>query len=167
MQTRRDSLQERLSSEAPPSDEGSDEDVAVEEPAERDVAPPEDLEASEEGGGLGGMGIVGLITAGVGVVLGVTALVTGIAAHGTYNDLVEACPGGACSPDRQSDIDSGQSLATVSTVLTPIAIVAAAVGVTLVILDLGSGSDDDDTARAQVRVIATPEQAALAVTGSF
>jgi hypothetical protein len=109
---------------------------------------------------------LGIITGGVGIVLGAAALGTGLAAHGTYNDLVETCPGGACSPERQSDIDSGQSLAVVSTILTPIAAVAVAVGVTLLIIDLsGDSTESDDVAR--VGVVAVPGQFAVSVDGSF
>jgi len=136
--------------------------------AEQGAPPPESSGESEasDGGGLSTLGIVGLITGGLGVALGAAAIGTGLAAHGTYNDLVDTCPGGACPPDRQSDIDSGQSLAVASTVLSVVSLVALAAGVTLLVIDL-SGDSDESQDVARVGVAAAPGQFAVSVDGSF
>jgi hypothetical protein len=45
------------------------------------------------------------------------------------SDLEEACPGKACSRDRQDDIDSATLLANISNVGFGVAIVGAALGI--------------------------------------
>jgi tetratricopeptide (TPR) repeat protein len=167
--TRAESLRERAESgQTDQTDEGELEALVDESDAETDSSLADAVEESGDGGGgIGGLGIVGIITAGVGVALGAAVIGTGVAAHGTYGDLESACPGGACSPDRQSDIDSGKSLATVSTALTPVAIVAAAVGVALLIIDLTGDSSDNESAQARLGVAAAPGQVAVSLDGSF
>jgi tetratricopeptide (TPR) repeat protein len=169
--TRAESLRERAESgQTEQVDEGELEALVDESEAETDSSLADAAAASDGGdggGGIGGLGIIGIITAGVGVALGAAAIGTGVAAHGTYGDLMDSCPGGACSPDRQSDIDSGKSLATVSTVLTPIAVVLAAVGVTLLILDLSSDSGESESAQARLGISAAPDQVAVSIDGSF
>ncbi len=167
--TRAESLRERAGGGdvATSTDEGELEALVDESDEETSSSLASAAGAEDDGGGIGGLGIVGIITAAAGVALGIAAIGTGVAAHGTYNDLVDSCPGGACSPDRQSDIDSGQSLAVASTVLTPIAVVLAAVGVTLLVVDLSSGSGGSEDAQARLGVSAAPGQVAVSVDGSF
>jgi tetratricopeptide (TPR) repeat protein len=74
------------------------------------------------------------IVIGAGAAAGVGALITGLIAHGTYSDLDAACPSHrGCDPALQDDRDSASTMAWVSTVLTGVAVVAAAVGVTLLV----------------------------------
>jgi tetratricopeptide (TPR) repeat protein len=80
-----------------------------------------------------GTPVLGWALVAGGGALGAGALITGLLAAGTHSDLTDACPGGICPRDRADDIDSGQTLSTVSTLLTAVAVAAAAVGVVLVV----------------------------------
>ncbi len=53
---------------------------------------------------------------GVGGALLATGAVTGILALGKHSDLNTACPGGTCTPDQQSNIDSYHTLGLISTI---------------------------------------------------
>ena len=63
------------------------------------------------------------------------SLITGLVAHGTHSDLSETCDNGLCPPSAQADIDSGESMALVSTVLMFVGIAAGGAGAALFILD--------------------------------
>jgi hypothetical protein len=127
-----------------------------------DVAPER---RPDSGVGHGGAArTAGWITLGGAAALAVGAAVTGIVSHGTYGDLEAACPGGVCPPDRQGDIDDGRAMAVTSTVLTGLAVVAAGVGLALVIV--GGGGDDADRASA-ARVEVTPGLAGATVRVRF
>jgi tetratricopeptide (TPR) repeat protein len=116
------------------------------EGAEVTVAPVQPPEEPAADSGPGTLFWVGLGTASLGGVLLVTSLATGLAAHGVYGDLEDACPGDVCPPDRAGDIDRGNALSAVSTALLFIGVAAAAVGVTLILLD--GGSDEEEPAVA-------------------
>ena len=100
--------------------------------AEIDVGLTSDEAVASDDDGLSGMRWGAIGSGALGVVAGGASLITGLLASGIHGDLQDACASdGGCAPSRQGDIDSGQSLATVSTVLTGVALVAIAVGVVL------------------------------------
>lgn len=85
----------------------------------------------------------GIGTSALGVLALVASLVTGLMAHDAYQDLEMRCgPDSVCPPGSGSDISSGETLAVVSTVLLPIGVVAAGVGVTLFVLSFSAESDE-------------------------
>lgn len=115
------------------------------------------LHGSDARGGFGPWPWVALGSAGA---LAVGAAITGGLAFGTYGDLDEACGSDrVCPPDRQDDIEAGETLATVSSVLTLAAVVAAGVGVVLFVLD-----DDGEDAPASAVVEVAPGPAPVGAT---
>jgi tetratricopeptide (TPR) repeat protein len=106
-----------------------------------DTPPDErpDAGASDEGMGL----VPGLAVLGGSAAVGVIALVTGLVAHSAYTDLEAMCPGGVCPAESQSDIDSGETMAVVSTIMTGVAIAGGIAGAVLLILGATSGGGDD------------------------
>jgi hypothetical protein len=63
----------------------------------------------------------------------VASLFIGLGADSMYRSLERDCKQNVCTPDRKHRIDSGKSLAVVSTVLTGVGIVAASVGTAFMI----------------------------------
>lgn len=98
------------------------------------ATPPPDTAAppSDKGGGGSNktLAIVAFGVGGAGLVLG---SVTGLIAMGKHSDLEKACPGGVCTSDRSSDVDSYKSMGTLSTVGFIVAGVGAAAGAVLLL----------------------------------
>jgi hypothetical protein len=67
-------------------------------------------------------------------------------ASSTSSDLEDECVNGSCPPSSQDKIDSGQTLAVVSTVLMAVGVVAAGVGAGFLIF---GGDDTAEPAQAQ------------------
>lgn len=112
-------------------------------PPEGEPDTPPD-ERPEAGSSDDGMGVVpGLVVLGGSAAVGVIALVTGIVAHSAYTDLEAMCPGGVCPVESQSDIDSGQTMAVVSTIMTGVAIAGGIAGAVLLVLGATSDGADD------------------------
>ncbi|MEY4582285.1 MAG: hypothetical protein RL701_6988 [Pseudomonadota bacterium] len=76
----------------------------------------------------------GAITVGAGGAALLASLLTGLGAHTMYTALEDGCPNNVCSPDQRDRIDSGRSMAVVSTVLTGIGVGAIGVGTVLLII---------------------------------
>jgi len=74
-----------------------------------------------------------VLIGGGGAVL-LASLFTGLGAHGIYTSLEKECPNNICTGDKQQRIDSGKTLAMVSTVLTGVGVAAAGVGTVLLVL---------------------------------
>lgn len=108
----------------------------------------------------GGAPVAAIVTLSVGGALAIGALITGLVAHGTYADLDGACPGGICPPDRAGDIDSGTTMALVSTVLTGLAVVAGGIGLVLLVM----GDSDDEAPATSARLELAPGPAPLGAT---
>jgi tetratricopeptide (TPR) repeat protein len=104
-------------------------------------------------------------TLGVGVAVGGGALITGLIAHGIYQDLESDCVMDACDPARESDADTGQALAVASTVLTAVA-GAAAVAALILLFTVDQNDDEESPTAAAFRVAPGPGEvgAAMAVT---
>ena len=135
------------------------------EPAVRSVSedvrtpPPEEPGASP-------LTLVGGVSLSVGGALAIAAIVTGILTANQYSELEAACrPDGGCPADRASDISSGSSLATASTVLTVGAVTVGALGLVLIALGAGSGSGSSE--RESVRIVPGPALAGGGVAWSF
>jgi hypothetical protein len=94
------------------------------------VAPPADQGAAGGSGNLKLLGVVSLGVGGAGIALGA---VTGLLAVGKHGDLEGKCPGGTCAPALQGDIDSYETLGTVSTIGFIIGGMGAGVGALLLL----------------------------------
>lgn len=81
----------------------------------------------------------GWVLVGVGAATAAAAVITGVLALGTHADLEGACPDGRCPADRADDIESGETLSIVSTVLTGVAIGAGGAGLLLLLTSGGDG----------------------------
>lgn len=121
--------------------------------------------------GLTGMQLVGVVLLSGGAAVGVGALITGIMAASTHAELESACdPSGGCPPDHVDDINRGESLALVSTVLSGLALAAGATGLVLL---LTQGRDDEHAPAAapstapSARLVPGPGQLGAGVAWSF
>lgn len=88
------------------------------------------------------------IAVGVGAAALVAGGVIGAVAYGKRKDLDEHCPGRACEEPFHSDVDSYNTLRTMSFVAGAVGIVGLGLGATLLVLD---GDRDTETARAELR----------------
>lgn len=121
------------------------EEEIVEEPGPG----PEPLPSDE--GGLGDLGTIGIIIAGVGAAAGIGALITGLVSQDMYDSLVARCnAGGICPAGSEGDISTGEALAWTSTILLGVSIIGIGLGVALLIVDLVSGDSGGESA---VRVV--------------
>jgi hypothetical protein len=96
------------------------------------------------------------------------SLFTGLGAHGIYTSLEKECPNDICTGDKQQRIDSGKTLATVSTVLTGVGIAAAGVGTVLMVL--AATNDDQPPSNfgfARIRLTSGPTPLGVGAAGSF
>jgi tetratricopeptide (TPR) repeat protein len=108
-----------------------------------------------------------LVGTGGAVLLG--SVITGVIAHGKHSDLAKQCSGGKCPPSAQSDIDSGKTMATVSTVMLVVGVLAGGAGAVLLIMDASHGSNETaHAARAgDVQLAAGPGQLGLGAQVAF
>jgi hypothetical protein len=93
-------------------------------------------------------------------------------ASSTYSDLEDQCPDGVCSPDLESDADSGRTYQTVANVSLVFGIVGIAAGAGLIVWDLVDPSPSDapaaeDEATASVRPQLVVGPGAIGLRGSF
>lgn len=132
-----------------------------------DAAPPPDDSGADRArvpavdeASASGAPVAAIVTLSAGGALAIGALITGLVAHGTYTDLDGACPGGICPPEREGDLDSGKTMALVSTVLTGLAIVAGGIGLVLLVI----GGSDDEAPATRARLELAPGPAPLGAT---
>lgn len=104
------------------------------------------------------------VALGVGVAAGIGAGVTGGITLSRADDLKSDCPDNTCPSDKKSDLDSAKTLGNVSTALTVVAAVGIAAGVALFFIEPGLGKEETPVA---IIPTATPDGAALTVTGRF
>jgi tetratricopeptide (TPR) repeat protein len=135
-------------------------------PAPAPATAPAAAEEHDSGLALPGWILVG---SGGGLLLG--SVITGVIAHGKHSDLKKQCnENGICPASAQDDIDSGETMATVSTVLMGVGIVAAGVGVVLLVIDADSNDATPATAAnaaGRVRLAAAPTPLGLGAQVSF
>jgi tetratricopeptide (TPR) repeat protein len=140
-------LQARVAASNPttPAQPVAEEPAPVEEPAPEPASTVAPTATPERSGS--GISVPGLVLVSSGGLLLAGSVVLGIMAHSRHADLQDRCPGGVCPPseDAQSDIDSGRTLAWVSTGFMAGGIVAAAVGAVLLFTHDG-GSESAPTA---------------------
>jgi tetratricopeptide (TPR) repeat protein len=136
----RRTIEERIAQLRSRAETGTPPDTPADTPADT----PTETDSSD-----GGMSAVpGLAVLGGSAAVGVIALVTGLVAHSAYTDLEEMCPGGVCSAELQSDIDSGETMALVSTIMTGIAVAGGIAGAVLLVLAATSGGSEDAPVQA-------------------
>ena len=131
-------------------------DVAVVTP------PPAGTPTTEpppEAGKKGGSKTLAFVAFGVGGAGLVVGSITGLIAIGKHGDLKDRCPGGTCPAEAQSDVDSYQTMGTLSTVGFIVAGVGAVAGTVL----LFTGSKET-AARADVSRYATVRTNGLTLT---
>jgi hypothetical protein len=140
--------------------------------------PPDEVEVSSSdnwfmqnrlpiGIAAGGVGVAGMLLFGI----------FGGMASSTYSDLEDQCPGGVCSPDLESDADSGRTYQTVANVSLVIGIVGVAAGAGLIVWDLvdpattGDEGGEADGSTEQATAIVRPQlvvgPGAIGLRGSF
>lgn len=123
------------------------------------VAPPSES-------GLTKTQVIGIVVASGGAALGVGALITGLLTGSAHANLEDTCDAsGACPASSVDDIDRGESLALVSTVLTGAALAAGATG--LVLLLLGGPSESERPAAGTARLTSGPGELGAGVAWSF
>ncbi len=104
-----------------------------------------------------------MVTLGVGVALGVGALITGLVSHGIYQDLEASCLMDACDPARAGDRDQGEAMAVTSTVLT---FTAGAAAIAALILFF-TVDQDDEAEEAVAQVTSGPGDVGASVAVRF
>jgi len=95
-----------------------------------------------------------LVGTGGGALIG--SLVTGLMADSKHSTLTRQCSNGACPVTAQSTIDSGKTLALVSTVLLVVGVVAGGVGTTFLIMGSHASGEAATASAGQVRLAAGP-----------
>jgi hypothetical protein len=103
----------------------------------------------DEGGGLSGMSIAGIVVGLVGVGAIGAGSYFGVETLNKQSDSEDHCDGTLCDQEGVDLREDGQTSATVSTVLFAVGLAAVGTGVTLLIL---GASDSDDEAEATIRI---------------
>lgn len=126
-----------------------------------------------DGGGIGTLGLVGIIVAGVGVAAVVPTVAFGVISEDHYQRVQTECAAdGTCPASVQGSLDEGPLFADISTGMLFVSIGLVAAGAALFTVDLISGDDgsaeastDDDEASATARLDLGP--GSLTLRGSF
>jgi len=115
-------------------------------------------------GGGGSVSVPGIILLAAGGALGIATIITGVVSQSIFDDLASACGAGVvCPPERQGDVDTGESMALVSTILLFPSVIAIGVGIVLLIVDTGGGGEE----QAALEVVPGPGEAGVALRGRF
>jgi hypothetical protein len=104
---------------------------------------------------------------GTGAASLLASLLTGLGAHSMYNALDRDCPNGLCSADQAHSINSGKTLAVVSTVLTGVGIATAGTGTVLMIVAAAHGDEAPPPAGFQVSLTSGPTPLGIGAAGCF
>jgi hypothetical protein len=142
--------------------EGASQEVALALEEDPDAVIP-----GEEDDTKGTLRIVGFAALGVGAAGLIVGGVFGGLAMGKHSDLEEACPGGACPPDQQDNLDSYETFGTVSTVGFIAGGVLAAAGIALVVVSYVGGSDSGGDSASAPRFTAEVGPASVRTTLHF
>lgn len=121
----------------------------------------------EPSGGGSSTKTIGIVLMGVGGVGLAAGAVTGILAMGKHSDLEKACPGGKCASDKQSDVDSYNSLGLISTIGFVAGGVLAAGGAVLFFTAPKERTALGPSSRALVAVPKNNDARALGQSGAF
>jgi hypothetical protein len=114
--------------------------------------------------GLGGQKVVALGAAGVGVAGIVVGSIFGLEAFSKHSDSQQQCPGGACTPTGNGDVQSGKSAGNVSTVAFSVGGIALAGAAALWLL---APSTSSTTGSVRAAPIVARDGAGLAVGGAW
>jgi hypothetical protein len=132
-------------------------------PADVPVPAPRDIEQDP-------LFVPGAVLIGTGGAALLASLFTGLGAHGIYGSLEDDCKNDICRSEDQHRIDSGKTLAVVSTVLTGVGIAAAGVGTVFMVL--AATREDEPPAQvnfgiAKLRLTGGPTPLGVGAAGSF
>jgi hypothetical protein len=105
-------------------------------------------EAGEASGSSDTLQLVGFVALGVGAAGLIVGGVTGGLAMGKHGDLEDNCPNNQCPADQQDNLDSFETMGTVSTIGFIAGGVLAAVGIALVLVTTLGGDEGDEEAAA-------------------
>lgn len=126
-----------------------------------------------EGGGGGSRKLIGMVTAGGGLLLIGAGLYFGNSASGSYADAKDAC-GGDLVCDNADDlsrsealVDDARSAATKSTILTGVGAAALVGGVILWLTAPSGGGEPRDATAWRLAPAVGPDRATLVLGGSF
>jgi hypothetical protein len=104
---------------------------------------------------------------GTGAASLLASLLTGLGAHSMYNSLERDCPNNVCAADQQHSINSGKTLAVVSTVLTGVGIATAGTGTVLMIIAAGHDDEPPPQPGFQVSLTSGPTPLGIGAAGRF
>ena len=135
-------------------------------PAETVSPAPHSSAPRTRGIGADRLFIPAVATIGAGSAVLLASLFTGIGAHGIYNALERDCKNDVCPSTAQNKLDSGKTLAAVSTVLTGVGIVAVGVGTALLII-AARRTTDGDTEHAHLQWTPGPTPLGVGARASF
>ena len=115
--------------------------------------------------------VPGAVLIGSGGAALLASLFTGLGAHGIYGSLEDDCKNDICRSEDQHRIDSGKTLAMVSTVLTGVGIAAAGVGTVLMVIAATREDEPPPTQAnfgfAKLRLTGGPTPLGVGAAGSF
>jgi len=164
IEARLENLRERQAEQAP-AEEPAVEEPAAEEPAPKVEAPAPGTAVDSGGDGIDPAALALLIGGGVAAI---GAVITGVVAHGNYNDLEDQCsPDGVCPANLESTKDEGEAFALVSTVLTAASIVAVGVGLVLLLTGGDSGEAESVADAGDLRLGSGPGEVGASLSLTF
>jgi hypothetical protein len=99
-------------------------------------------EPTEEGGGLGTKGYIGIAAASVGAASMIAFAIFGSLTSSEYTRLQDLCPDNNCPPSQSSEADKGHTYQTVANVTLVVGAVGLAAGIGLIIWDVADGDDE-------------------------
>lgn len=114
--------------------------------------------------------VPGAVLIGTGGAALLASLFTGMGAHGIYRSLEGDCRNNICPGEDQHRIDSGKTLAVVSTVLTGVGIAAAGVGTVFMVLAATRKEEPPPQVNfgiAQLHLTGGPSPLSIGAAGSF
>jgi tetratricopeptide (TPR) repeat protein len=110
--------------------------------------------------------IPAIVLMGTGGAALVASLVTGLVAHADYKSLQRRCkPNGDCPPSAKDELDEGETLSVVSTVLTVVGVLAAGTGGALLII--GANEEHEPAAARPGQLAIAPGPTPLSVGASL
>jgi hypothetical protein len=116
--------------------------------------------AGGDGDSMGTVRILGFAALGVGAAGLIVGGVTGGLAIGKHGELEDNCPNNQCPPEQQDNLDSFETMGTISTVGFIAGGVFAAAGVALVVVSYTLGNEPTEPASARFEAEVGPSNVA-------
>ncbi len=132
-----------------------------------DAATPSPAPAAAPAKSESRLAVPGWILVGSGGAALLVSVITGVVAHGKHSDLEKMCSGSSCPASAQSTIDSGKTMATVSTVLLGVGLVAGGIGAVLLIIDAGHHSKEASAKAGDLHLASGPTPLGLGAQLAF